>query len=112
MANEIIIDYAAMKTAAGNIRSIATQYKTAADNFHNSFSDAIKPWTGASKDAMVKFIGTIDNEDTVAGYMGTTVPKLLEGLASLLEANIEQFGKTDEGIAENIPASISSGSEG
>jgi hypothetical protein len=101
-----------MKTAAENIRNIATQYKTAADTFKTAFDSAIANWTGESKDAMVKFIGTTDNEDTVAGYMGKTVPQLLNGLASLLEANIQQFGETDKGIAENIPTSISSSSSG
>ena len=42
----------------------------------------------------------------VKEYMDTTVPKLLESLADLLQSNISQMQKADQQIAENIPATL------
>ena len=95
---DIVFKYDEMNTA---VTQIASQYKSAADTFENDFLSAISSWEGDSKDKMSSFIST-----PVKEYMATTVPKLLESLADLLQSNISQMQKADQQIAENIPATL------
>lgn len=96
---DIVFKYDEMNTAVTQIKDLASQYKSAADTFENDFLSAISSWEGDSKDKMSSFIST-----PVKEYMATTVPKLLESLADLLQSNISQMQKADQQIAENIPA--------
>lgn len=95
---DIVFRYPEMRDAASAIQDIATRYKTAATTFETDFTAAISGWEGESKDKMQKFIS-----GTVKEYTYDTVPKLLEALAALLNANADQMEKADRQIAENIP---------
>lgn len=91
--------YPEMRAAADQIRDvIAKGYKTAAETFEADFTAAIQGWEGDSKDKMAKFIS-----GTVKGYIWESIPKLLEALADLLDANVDEMTRVDEGCAENIP---------
>ena len=92
---DIVFKYDEMNTAVTQIKDLASQYKSAADTFENDFLSAISSWEGDSKDKMSSFIST-----PVKEYMATTVPKLLESLADLLQSNISQMQKADQQIAE------------
>ena len=98
---DIIFKYDEMNAEITQIKDLASQYKSAADTFENDFLSAISSWEGDSKDKMSSFIST-----PVKEYMATTVPKLLESLADLLQSNISQMQKADQQIAENIPATL------
>lgn len=95
---DIVFRYPEMRDAAAAIQDIATRYKTAATTFETDFTAAISGWEGESKDKMQKFIS-----GTVKEYTYDTVPKLLEALAALLNANADQMENADRQIAENIP---------
>ena len=98
---DIVFKYDEMNTAVTQIKDLASQYKSAADTFENDFLSAISSWEGDSKDKMSSFIS-----GPVKDYMATTVPKLLESLADLLQSNISQMQKADQQIAENIPSTL------
>lgn len=98
---DIVFKYTEMAQAAADIDDLASQYKGAADTFESDFIAAVTNWEGASKDKMTTFIS-----GPVKEYMGTTVPKLLNSLAELLRANVEQMQSADQQIADNIPTSL------
>ena len=94
---DIVFKYDEMNTAVTQIKDLASQYRS----FESDFLSAIGSWEGDSKDKMSSFIS-----GPVKEYMDTTVPKLLESLADLLQSNISQMQKADQQIAENIPATL------
>lgn len=98
---DIVFKYEEMRSAVEEIKNIAGRYKTAASTLESDFTGAITAWEGASKDKMQQFIS-----GPVMEYTRDTVPKLLESLASLLTANIDQMEKADAQIAENIPTTL------
>ena len=98
---DIVFRYPEMQTAANEIKQLATQYRTAASTFESDFISAISGWEGDSKDKMSAFIS-----GPVKEYMEQTVPKLLDSLADLLDANAKQMKSADEQIAQNIPTSL------
>ena len=83
---DIVFKYDEMNTAVTQIKDLASQYRSAAGTFESDFLSAIGSWEGDSKDKMSSFIS-----GPVKEYMDTTVPKLLESLADLLQyfANAE-----------------------
>ena len=91
---DIVFDYQKMETCVGTIRDIAKSYKSASETFQTAYTSAVKEWTGASKDKTKEF-------------MEEQLPSLLTGLADLLAANIDNMGKTDTGMAEQIPENLS-----
>ena len=98
---DIVFKYDEMNTAVTQIKDLASQYRSAAGTFESDFLSAMGSWEGDSKDKMSSFIS-----GPVKEYMNTTVPKLLESLADLLQSNISQMQKADQQIAENIPATL------
>ena len=95
---DIVFKYPEMREAAGAIQDIAARYKNAAATLETDFIAAISGWEGESKEKMQKFIS-----GTVKEYTHETVPKLLEALAAMLNANADQMESADRQIAENIP---------
>lgn len=98
---DIVFRYPEMETAANEIKGLAAQYKSAASTFESEFLSAVSGWEGDSKDKMSAFIS-----GPVKEYMEQTVPKLLESLAELLDANAKQMKSADDQIAQNIPTSL------
>ncbi len=98
---DIVFKYEEMRSAVEEIKTIAGQYKAAANTLESDFIAAIGGWEGASKEKMQQFIS-----GPVMQYTRDTVPKLLESLAELLTANADQMEKADSQIAENIPTTL------
>lgn len=98
---DIVFRYPEMQTAANEIKELAGQYRSAASAFESEFLSSVSGWEGDSKDKMSAFIS-----GPVKEYMEQTVPKLLESLADLLDANAKQMKSADEQIAQNIPTSL------
>ena len=72
-------------------------YATAGETLITSLSSAIADMEGAAKDAFKTLIdGDINN------FVATDLPGAIEGMASLLEANRDNFEKVDQQIADNI----------
>lgn len=98
---DIVFEYQLMQNCVDTIRDIAKDYKTASDDFQKVYEAAVKEWTGASKDKTHKFVTVASKE-----FMEEQIPSLLNGLADLLAANIENMGKTDTDMADQIPENL------
>jgi uncharacterized protein YukE len=99
---DFVFRFPEMRQAVSDIRDISSNYKSIASQFQSDFDGATKEWEGESKEALKYFIDT-----PVMEYINETIPKLLDGLAELLEANAKQMEDADHQIAENIPKSLS-----
>lgn len=91
------IVYQPVKTAVDAIGTSANSLKTAGDNFVTAFTSAIAPMQGAAKDALLKFF-----KDYMEPLVVESVPGAVEGMQKLLEANLENFEKVDQQLADSI----------
>lgn len=98
---DIVFDYDKMAATVDQIRELAAQYRSAGNKLQEDFEAAVSGWEGDSQAAMLGFM-----RNGVTQYTAQTVPELLNGLADLLQANIEQMKSADQQIAENIPSSL------
>ena len=86
-----------VSSAVEAINGYATSYRTAGETLITSLSSAIADMEGAAKDAFKTLIdGDINN------FVATDLPGAIEGMASLLEANRDNFEKGVQQIADNI----------
>lgn len=95
---DIVVNYQVMSTCVSDLEALKKKYEKAAADFQAKYKTATAEWTGETKNAMSAFV-----TGTVNTYMAESVPSVLEGLKSLLQANIDQFSSADAQIAENIP---------
>lgn len=86
-----------VSSAVEAINGYATSYRTAGETLITSLSSAIADMEGAAKDA---FQNLIDKD--IQEFAETSLPGAIESMASLLEANRENFEKVDQQIADNI----------
>ena len=84
-------------TARDEITRLAAEYRTAGENFITDLNNAIAEMEGETKDALKSFI---DND--VNNFVAEDLPKALEGMAELLEANRSNFESVDKQIADSI----------
>ena len=101
MTDNIIFRFPEMNSASQLIKGYAEEYKTASTTFVNQMTEAIQPWEGASQEKFKTFI-----IEHVQKYLGETIPKVVEGLAQMLEANAKQMQDADVEIAKSLPASL------
>lgn len=102
MADSIKFEYEEMNKCVTSINDISKKYKTAADKLQTDFDSAISTWEGDTGVKMKTFM-----DQAVMSFVGTDVPNLVSGLATLLQANIEQMQKADKTLSENIPTTLS-----
>ncbi len=102
MPTKIVYNYGEMKSAVAKMRTIASRYKEAGSAFVSGFLAATQEWEGESKEKMSRLISGDVNE-----MLTVEIPEYVNGLATLLEQNIEQMQKADEQIAESIPDQLS-----
>ena len=100
MANSIVFRYEEMTKCVASINEIAQKYKSAATQLQNDV--AISEWEGDTSVKMKTFM-----DQAVMGFVGTDVPNLVSGLATLLQANIDQMQKADQTLSENVPTTLS-----
>lgn len=86
-----------MDQSVKNLNGFATQYEEAATTFVTAFKGAIEEMEGDSKDALLEFFTT-----NIEGFVTKDLPDAVRGLASLLEANAQNFDDTDAQIAASI----------
>lgn len=89
-----------VSSAVEAINGYMTSYKTAGENLISSLTGAIADMEGAAKDAFQNLI----NKD-IQEFAVTNLPGAIESMASLLEANRDNFEKVDQQIADNISGS-------
>ena len=102
MANSIVFRYEEMTKCVASINEIAQKYKSAATQLQNDFDVAISEWEGDTSVKMKTFM-----DQAVMGFVGTDVPNLVSGFATLLQANIDQMQKADQTLSENVPTTLS-----
>lgn len=88
-----------VKSAVEAINEYAKSYRSAGEALISSLNGAIADMEGAAKDA---FKTLIDKD--INAFVATDLPGAIEGMASLLEANRENFEKTDQQLADSINA--------
>lgn len=86
-----------VSNAVDAINDYAKAYRTAGETLISSLNSAIADMEGAAKDA---FKTLIDGD--INDFVGDSLPTAIEGMASLLNANRENFEKVDQQIADNI----------
>lgn len=90
-----------MANAVTTIRSIAGQYAEASTTFQSAMASATAAWEGHSKDQFMAFItGPINT------HMGTNVPEMVKGIATLLENNASAMQEADTQVGNNMPTSL------
>lgn len=87
-------------SAVNAIYECAKSYRDAGETLISSLNSAIADMEGAAKDAFKSYI---DND--INTFVVTELPGALEGMASLLEANRENFEKQDQQLADSMPQS-------
>lgn len=98
---DYVYNFDEMRRVAGQINDIGTRYASAASAFEEDMAGAMTGWEGPTRDAMHRFI-----TGPVMEYTRDTVPKLLQALSELLEANATQMENADTEIGSNIPTSL------
>ena len=82
------------------IQGLAKEYATAGSDFGSAFKAAIAEMEGDSKDALVELFDKSYKEFVTSMEAG--LPAMINGLASLLEGNRDNFEKVDDQIAQSI----------
>lgn len=82
------------------IQNLAKEYAQAGTDFETAFMNAIAEMEGDSKDAMVELFNKSYKEFVTSLESG--LPAMINGLASLLEGNRDNFEKVDDQIAQSI----------
>lgn len=101
MADKIVFDYVKMDAAVTTIKNLANQYISASTTFQTSIASATDGWEGSSKESFMEFITGPINK-----YMGTDVPNMVNGIATLLENNAKAMQDADKKVADNMPDSL------
>lgn len=99
MANCRIINES-MKSAVESIKGLAGQYATVGQTFESSFKAAIADMQGEAKDALLELFDKSYKDFVTSNESG--IPGMINGMASLLEANRDNFEKVDAQIAQSI----------
>lgn len=82
------------------IQNLAKEYAQAGTDFEAAFKAAIAEMEGDSKDAMDELFDKSYKEFVTSMEAG--LPAMINGLASLLEGNRDNFEKVDDQIAQSI----------
>lgn len=82
------------------IQKLAGEYATAGSDFETAFKAAIADMEGDAKDAMIELFDKSYKDFVTSNEAG--LPAMINGLASLLEGNRDNFEKVDDQIAQSI----------
>lgn len=100
------VDNEQMTTAHSTIKDLATKdFKNAGTEFIGELTKALSTFEGETKDALMESkIGAAGSEveGTLAYFVETQIPNLVEGLAKLLEGNRDTIDKSDQKLADAI----------
>jgi uncharacterized protein YukE len=86
-----------VEAAVEAINTISGEYGTAGTDFVSDLNNAIAEMEGEAKDAFKSFIDKDVNE-----FVATQLPEAIAGMASLLEANRQNFQDVDQKLATSI----------
>ena len=101
----MLTDYQKMTSSQEAIMKSSQDFKTMGSQFISSLTSALSTFEGATKDALINTkIGQSgsEQEGTLAYFVESQIPSLLEGLGKLLQGNIDTIVETDEKLAETI----------
>jgi uncharacterized protein YukE len=86
-----------VEAAVEAINTLSKEYSTAGTDFISDLNNAIAEMEGEAKDAFKSFIDKDVNE-----FVATQLPEAITGMASLLEANRQNFLDVDQKLATSI----------
>lgn len=101
----MVVDNKKMDAAKRQIDDIEQKMKTAATEFIGELTYALSTFEGETKDALMLYkIGAAgtQTEGTLAYFVETQVPSLVNGLGTLLEGNRSTIEECDKKLAEAI----------
>lgn len=101
----MLVDNEKMVSAYTAIDNLSKDFKTKAGEFITELTNALATFEGETKDVLMeKKIGTSgsETEGTLAYFVETQIPGLLDGLAQLLEGNRDTVEKGDKQFAEAL----------
>ena len=101
----MLVDNGKMTQAFTRINEIKDSFKTEGDQFITDLTQILNTFEGETKDILMsQKIGSVDSQDTktLAYFVGTQIPNLIDGLAKLLEANRTTVVDTDKKLSEAI----------
>ena len=84
----------------GTLAGIALKYQTAGNELMEALATAISTMEGETKDALDNFF-----KNDVKTFVTEELPKAINSMSVLLEANRQNFEDVDRQIAENIAGS-------
>ena len=89
-----------VKSTVEAIQKLAGEYAAAGSDFENAFRAAIADMEGDAKDAIEQLFNKSYKDFVTSNESG--LPAMINGLASLLEGNRDNFEKVDDQIAQSI----------
>lgn len=89
-----------VSAAVTAIQGLAKEYSQAGTDFETAFMNAIADMEGDAKDAMVELFNK--SYKKFVSDMKEGLPGMIDGMASLLEGNRDNFEKVDDQIAKSI----------
>ena len=91
------IVYQPVFDAVDAISKAKEKYDSAASDFISAFHTAISEMEGAAKDALLSFF-----DKDITQFVQTDLPGAVDGMRSLLQANLDNFVDVDQQIANSI----------
>ncbi len=88
---------ASVEQSVTNLNNYASQYEDAGSTLATAFKAAIDAMEGEAKDALLEFF-----ETKIEGFVTKDLPEAVKGLASLLDANLQNFDDVDAQLAASI----------
>ncbi len=101
MADKIVFDYEKMNSAVTAIKNLANQYTTASNTLQSALNAATDGWEGSSKASFMQFVN-----GPVKNFMDTSVPEMVNGIATLLDNNATAMQNADAQVANNMPTKL------
>ena len=101
MAEKIRFCKTEMEKAVQDIQQKAEELRKAGNLFSENMVSELVGWEGPSKEKFVQFIN-----GAVHTHLTEDIPKLVEGLAQMLQSNYTQMNKADEDMASQLPTTL------
>ena len=98
----MVFDNGIMTQAVTDFNNRAADLKKAGQALIDALNKDLATFEGKSKEALLELIGNESKEGSLAFFVLTQVPKVLENAATLLDANRTQIQDGDSQLAQQL----------